>query len=153
MLAYPEWLGHLAEVVKIVGGLASFYAVWKLREIEKKYLFKATIPELAESIQQALDDLNLCLPEPSQHKVQISELLNCLIVDVRNIKRKARGDTFKACLEMLDLIAATRPPRYFWQAQSPMAFRRGPLLEIYGKGHGLIRALKNDMKDYGWSGK
>ncbi len=29
-----EWLRTGAEVVKIIGGLASFYAVYKLRQIE-----------------------------------------------------------------------------------------------------------------------
>lgn len=50
-----EWLQYAGEVLKIIGAFASFYAVFKLRQIEKKYLFKATIPEVVANIQITLD--------------------------------------------------------------------------------------------------
>ncbi len=154
MLALKEGLHYATEAVKIIGGLASFYAVYKLREIEKKYLFKATVPELITKLDQALSDLNDALTNPSSHRTQITEALNYLMVDVKNVKRKARGDSLHACNEFLGMIQATSPKRYFWQAEAPvMAIGKTVLVEIYGKGRGLIRSLENDMDDYGWSGK
>lgn len=150
---FPAWLQHAAEVVKIAGGLASFYAVYKLRQIEKKYLFKATLPEMIVHIRRALDDLSSCIPNPSQHRPRIIGVLNHLIVDVQNIKRKSRGDSLRTCNELLAMLAATRPPRYFWQPERPMLARQSSLIDIYGKGMGLVRSLENDVNDMGWSGK
>lgn len=149
----PTWLQHIAEVVKIVGGLASFYAVFKLRQIEKKYLFKATIPELVEHIEQALFDLNMCIANSSEQRSRIVRVLNYLIVDVKNVKRKARGDSLRSCDDFLAVIASMRPRRHFWQPEQPMLIRQSTLIDLYGKGMGLIRSLENDIKDHGWSGK
>ena len=55
MFQVPSWLTFGSEVVKVVGGFASFYAVYKLRKIEQRYLFKATMPELVKSIRRSLD--------------------------------------------------------------------------------------------------
>lgn len=44
--AYADGLHSIAEIIKILGAFASFYALIKLRNIERKYLFKATIPGL-----------------------------------------------------------------------------------------------------------
>lgn len=153
MLDLRDGLQYATEAVKLIGALASFYTLLKLRQIEKKYLFKATVPELVSKVESALSILNLAIHNPSRHRTQITEALNYLIVDVKNIKRKSRGDSLQACNELLKVVQATRPGRYFWQAQMPMVIGKSLLLDIYGKGHGLIRALENDMRDHGWSGK
>lgn len=153
MLDLKEGLLMASEGVKIVGGFASFYAVLKLRQIEKKYLFKATVPELILKLESALSLLNLALANPPDHRAQITEALNYLIVDVKNIKRKSRGDTVRTCNDLLNMIQSTRPRRWYWQAEAPMVVGKTRLLDIYGKGQGLIRSLQNDLEDHGWSGK
>jgi hypothetical protein len=150
---FAEALHYLAETVKIIGGCASFYAVVKLRQIEKRYLFKGTVPELIKKVEHALSVLNIALTKPADHRTEIAEALNHLLVDVKNIKRKARGDSTKACNELLIAIVATRPRRFFWRSPRPTLLTRQVLLEIYGKGHGLIHSLENDLQDQGWSSK
>jgi hypothetical protein len=76
-----------------------------------------------------------------------------LIVDVKNLKRKCRGDSFTACSELLIAIQSTRPRRFFWEAQQPMAIDKSMLVEIYGKAAGLVHSLENDLEDHRWSGK
>jgi hypothetical protein len=141
------------EVLKIIGALASFYAVFKLRQIEKKYLFKATVPDLIVKIDKALGMLSAALPDPSRHRTEIAEALNYLMVDVKNLRRKCRGDSLSACTDLLRVIQATRPRRYFWQSERPMTLGKPVLVDIYGKGLGLIHSLGNDIQDDGWSGK
>jgi hypothetical protein len=153
MLDLKEGLGYAAEAVKIAGGIASFYAVVKLRQIEKKYLFNATVPALIVKIDDALSMLNLALSKPSDYQTQTNEALNLLLVDVKNVRRKARGDSLVACAELLSTIRATRSKRSPWQTAAPIVVEKGALLDIYGKGRGLIRSLENDMRDHGWSGK
>lgn len=148
-----EWLQYAGEVLKIIGAFASFYAVFKLRQIEKKYLFKATIPEVVANIQITLDTLNKFMLKPADRRVEISEALYVLATDVRNIKRKSRGDSLIAASQLLQSIELTRPGRYFWEAEMPMAPRLDALIEIYGKGMGLIRSLEHDLNDRGWSEK
>jgi hypothetical protein len=145
---------HLAEAVKISGGLASFYAIVKLRQIEKRYLFKATAPELVNKIEETLSSLNLLLSKPSMHRAEIAENLNYLLVDVGNMKKKVRGDSYRACKDVLELVKVTQPRRYFWQSAAPVwSFDKNVLLDIYGKGRGLIRSLQHDVTDHGWSAK
>ncbi|MEO7493481.1 MAG: hypothetical protein ABIV04_00930 [Massilia sp.] len=105
------------------------------------------------NIDNALSLLNLSLLEPAAHRAQIVEALNVLMVDIRNVRRKARGERARACDELLVTIQATRPRRYFWQREAPMVIRKTDLLDIYGKGRGLVRSLENDMQDQQWGGK
>ncbi len=151
MSGLSDVLSLIAEAVKVLGGLASFYALVKLRQIERRYLFKATIPELIERIEKALSLLNVGLAKPVDHRAEIVEALNYLVIDVKNIRRKARGDSYKACNELLILIRSTRPKHFVWQPEGPMQFAKPVLLDIYGKGRGLIHSLQNDMQDQGWS--
>jgi hypothetical protein len=154
MLDWEIIRAHITEAVKISGGLASFYAVVKLRQIEKRYLFKATVPELLRKIEETLSTLNLLLSKPSSNRPEISENLNYLLVDVANMKRKVRGDSYRACKDLLEIIKVTQPRRYFWQSTTPVwSFDKNVLLEIYGKGRGLIRSLEHDVVDQGWGAK
>lgn len=153
MLDWADGLHYAAEAVKILGGFASFYAVVKLRQIERRYLFKATIPQMVENIQKTLEDLILCVNNPAGHRLQVAHALNVLIVDVENIRRKSKGDSHRASKQLLQAIRATRPPRYFWQAELPMVPKRNALFDIYGMGMALLRSLENDVEDQGWSGR
>jgi hypothetical protein len=145
---------HIAEAVKILGGLASFYAVVKLRQIEKRYLFKATVPELIKKIDKTLSNLNLSLAKPASHRSEVAEALNYLRVDVKNVKKKVQGDSYQACKDLLGAIDMTQPRRHFWQTAAPMLpFDKNVLLNVYGKGRGLIRSLEHDVQDQGWSPK
>lgn len=153
MLDWADGLHYAAEAVKILGGIASFYAVIKLRQIERRYLFKATIPQMVDNIQKTLDELNACMGKSVNYRLQVALVLNVLIVDVKNVRRKAHGDSLRAAKHLLRAISATRPRRYFWQAKLPLAPKRSALLDIYGLGMGLIRSLENDLKDQRWSSK
>lgn len=148
-----ESLQIAGEILKVIGALASFYAVFKLRQIEKKYLFKATVPDLMARIGKTLDTLIEVLDDPTGYRPEIAEALNHLMVDVKNLRRKCHGGTLKACSELLRTLQATRPRRYFWQPEEPMAVGESTLIEIYGRGAGLIHSLENDLEDHRWSGK
>ncbi|RSZ57817.1 hypothetical protein HF313_24565 [Massilia atriviolacea] len=153
MLDWADGLHYAVEAVKILGGFASFYAVVKLRQIERRYLFKATIPQMVDNIQKTLDELNACMGKSGNDRLQVALVLNVLIVDVKNIRRKAHGDSLRAAKALLKAMSATRPRRFFWQADAPLAPKRQALLDIYGLGMGLIRSLENDLKDQRWSSK
>lgn len=150
MLDWADGLHYAAEAVKILGGVASFYAVVKLRQIERRYLFKATIPQIVDNIKHVLDELSLCLNRPSEQRLKVEHVLNILAVDVRNVRNKARGDSLRASKRILRAIDATRPRRYFWQPRQPMVLTRRALLDIYGLSMGLIRSLEHDVEDQGW---
>ena len=152
----PEWdliREYIAEAVKFCGGLASFYAVIKLWQIEKRYLFKATIPELLSKIDKTLSALNMLLAKPSSHRAEISESLNHLRVDVMNVRKKVRGESYRACVELLEVINLTQPSKApWWRAKiNVIPSDKNVLLNIYGKGRGLIRSLEHDVQDQGWS--
>lgn len=119
-----QWLQLAAEVIKVVGGIASFYAVFKLRQIERRYLFKATIPQIKVRIEDALSALNSAREQPSAFQVEISEALNCLMVDVKNVRRKASGDTLNSCKDVLAAISALRPGRHWWNTRARASIRR-----------------------------
>jgi hypothetical protein len=153
MLDMEEVFKYAVEAVKIVGGLASFYAVVKLRQIEKRYLFKATVPALIANIENALSLLSRSLLKPASQRPKIIEALHCLMVDVRNVRRKSRRDTAGACDDLLRAIRVTLPRRRFWQREVTLVIRKADLLGIYGKGRGLVRSLENDLRDQRWSGR
>ena len=147
-------LSPLSEAVKIIGGFASLYAIVKLRQIERRYLFKATLPGLIGNIAESLSGLNrIMLDQSNDNTAQLHRLLNRLIVDVKNVKRKARGDSVAAADQLLDAIRATGLVRKFWMRELPITLERALLLDIYGKGAGLLHSLGNDVNDLGWSGK
>lgn len=147
-----EWrdiLDFLAEAVKILGGFASFYALIKLRQIERRYLFRATVPELIESIDRTLTVLNRALDKPAEDRAELVEALSRLYVDVRNVRRKAKGDTLAACRDLLAMIETTQSGL----AGMPQRLSKLVLLDIYGKGCGLLQSLEHDLKDGRWSAK
>lgn len=153
MWSFEDGLKYAVEAFKVLGGLASIYAVIKLRKIEKKYLFKATIPELIESLGGSLESLNISMLKPSKHRADIARVIGILIVDGRNIRRKTRGDSLKAANELLDALSPMKPGRFFWQAKIQVFPDETALLRVYEKGMGLIRALENDLNDQSWSAK
>jgi len=145
-----NWLAYGSEIVKVVGSFASFYAVYKLRKIEQRYLFKATMPELVKNVQRSLDDLNRYMGQPARHNAEIVKTVRLLAVDAINIRRKARGDTLAAADELLRLI---RPRRYFWQPRRLADLNKGRLIEIYSVGGGLLRTIEHEIADQTWSAK
>ncbi|SFG92590.1 hypothetical protein SAMN05518865_12346 [Duganella sp. CF458] len=157
-LQHGEKLKLVAEVFKIVGAGASFFAVWKLKAIEKRYLFRATIPGLMEKIDGSLVVLNAWLGEPEAYQTQLTEALNHLWADTKSARRRTRGDANEAAES---LIAAMRrggiEPR-FWQvwivhfAGAPSPSREA-ILDIFGKASGLVRTLENELDDATWSNK
>lgn len=146
-------LPDIAEVVKLLGGLASLYALFKLRQIERRYLFRATVPRLIGNIETSLSRLNLLLVPSRADHAQLHVLLNHLLVDVKNVRRKARGDSLDMANQLLAAIRATGLARRFWQRTTALELTTEALLDIYGKGQGLIHSLENDVRDTGWSAK
>lgn len=150
---YAAYLQMAAEAVKVVGGVASFYALLKLRKIEKRYLFKATIPDLRNNIEQSLSHLNLLLLNVESNRGQINEVLNYLIVDAKNVRKKAAGDSRDAAGQLLRAIRVTGLHMSWWQMKPAQVLEPATLLDIYGKGRGLTRSLEYDLTDQGWGGK
>lgn len=145
--------GYVTEAIKIIGGLASFYALVKLRRIERRYLFKATMPNAVQRLDAALMKLSICLSSVDENRFVIFEILTVLLVDVAGVKRKSRGDTRRLASYLHKLIAAAAPRRYFWQARSPAIPDLELLFEIHGLGSGLLHSVENDLEDLGWSAK
>lgn len=142
---WPVLFDYLSEAIKIIGGLASFYAVIKLRQIERRYLFRATLPNLILDLQESLERLENLLSERDIQLSAISPVLNNFLADVRNVKRKASGDSLAIAKHLISLIET---------AQRTTLNPRGMQLdEIYGKGIGLVRSLQHDQVDQDWSRK
>lgn len=146
-------LHALAELIKILGAAASFLALWKLRKIERRYLFKATIPGLVIKIDRSLRTLVVCINESSANQPQLSEALNHLFVDVKSVKRRASGDSVTVAAELLAMMRRAGLERRFWQRDSQSLPSVNVLIEIYGKANGLVRSLENEIDDVTWSSK
>jgi hypothetical protein len=114
----------------------------KLRKIEKRYLFKATIPDVLVNLNESLQQLNAAIANPVGSKAAIVAVLNFLLVDVKNVKGKATGDSLEVAKQLLDLIQTTQ-----LSSANPA---NSALLDIYGKGMGLVRSLENDQADQDW---
>ncbi len=144
----PNWpilLGYLSEAIKIIGGLASFYALIKLRQIEKRYLFRATIPDVIKNLHESLTLLNAAMAKPAENWDAVVVALNHLQVDVTNVVKKASGDSAHVAKQLLNMIEAVQ------LASNRVA--AAALVDIYGKGRGLVRSLEHDQLDQVWSRK
>ncbi|RFP20457.1 hypothetical protein D0T25_14510 [Duganella sp. BJB488] len=138
-------LGYISEGIKILGGLASFYALIKLRQIEKRYLFKATIPDVVKNLRESLRQLNAAMAKPSEKRDAVVISLNHLQVDVKNVVRKAFGDSAIIARQLLNLVESAQ--------LASSSVTSNVLIDIYGKGMGLVRSLEHDQVDQGWSRK
>ena len=136
---------YLSEAIKIIGGLASFYAVFKLRQIERRYLFKATIPSLILDLQQSLESLDALLSEREFDQAATFPILSNLLADVRSVKRKASGDSLALAKQLIGLIEMVQ--------RIGVNMRGVQFDEIYGIGIGLVRSLRHDQVDQVWSRK
>lgn len=144
----PDWpvlLDYLAEAIKIIGGLASLYAVIKLRQIERRYLFRATMPKVILDLQQSLESLDELLSEPEFDQSATFPILSNLLADVRSVKRKASGDSLAIAKHLIGLIETLQ--------RTTVNPRGVQLDEIYGRGIGLVRSLHHDQVDQDWSRK
>lgn len=153
LTAHAEALHSIAEIVKILGALASFYALIKLRQIERKYLFKATIPGLIENIDRSLRSLNECLNDPKLYKSEISAALNNMLADMKAVRRRAGGDARSAAKDFLSLMRPLGFEPYFWQRQGMRNLEGVELSEVYGRGVRVIRFLENELREKDWSSR
>lgn len=144
----PDWpvlFDYLSEAIKIIGGLASLYAVIKLRQIERRYLFRATMSNLILDLQESLGSLSDLLSAREFDQPAIFPILGKLLSDVRNVKRKASGDSLATAKQLIGLIDMVH--------RTTLSPRRVQLDEIYGRGVGLVRSLQHDQVDQDWSRK
>lgn len=153
LAANADTLGPLAELVKIVGALASFFALWKLRTIEKRYLFRATIPGLIDNIDVSLQCLAQGLNDPDTSKVLINQALYRLLADANSVVRRAGPLSTPAANELLRNMRLAGISRRFWQRPVGVVLDDDMLFGIYGSGAGLLRSLENELKDSSWSAK
>jgi hypothetical protein len=153
MAAHAADLHSLAELIKIIGAFASFYALLKLRKIEQKYLFKATIPGLIANIERSLGLLNEGLLNPKGSRTQTQQALSHLLADVKTVQRRVRGDSAIAAKRIVTLMRRVGFEPYFWQRQLVKELTQAELLEIYGQASGLVRLLTNDLDGSAWSTK
>ena len=151
--SYASDLHSIAEIIKILGAFASFYALLKLRKIERKYLFKATIPGLIENIDNSLKLINDGLNDPDAYRLQTRKALNHLLADVKTVRRRVKGDSAVAAKGFLTLMRRVgfEPP--IWRKQVVPELSQEQLFEIYGQGNGLVRSLTNELDDSAWSSK
>ncbi|MTV41485.1 hypothetical protein [Duganella radicis] len=150
---YANGLHSFAELIKIIGAFASFYALLKLRKIEHRYLFKATIPGLIENIGKSLSLINEGLLEPENNHTQTQQALNHLLADVKTVQRRVKGDSAIAAKRLVTLMRRIGFEPYFWQRQIVRELTGAELLEIYVQASGLVRLLANDLDGSAWSSK
>jgi hypothetical protein len=151
--AYAAGLHSVAEIVKIFGAVASFYALLKLRNIESRYLFRATIPGLIENIDNSLQAINEGLYDPEAYRLQTRKALNHLLADVKTVRRRVKGDSATAAKGVLVFMRRVGFEPYFWQRQVVAELTQEQLLELYGQGSLLVRLLTNELGDSVWSSK
>ncbi|HEX8405216.1 MAG TPA: hypothetical protein VF670_11405 [Duganella sp.] len=150
---HADALHSIAELVKILGALASFYALLKLRQIERRYLFKATIPGLIENIDSSLQALNDYANDPRLDGAEISAALNNMLADVKAVRQRSVGDSRSAAKSFLNFMRPMGFEPRFWQRQAMRQLTRGELFEIYGRGVRLIRFLENELSENNWSSR
>jgi hypothetical protein len=151
--AYADDLHSIPEVIKILGAFASFYALIKLRNIERKYLFKATIPSLIANIDISLASISDSLKDLELYGAELRKALDQLLADVKTVRRRAKGDSVIAAQGILTMMRRSGFEPYAWQRQVVPALSRDQLLEIYGQGNRLVRLLENELDDSAWSSK
>ncbi|MYN25594.1 hypothetical protein [Duganella levis] len=151
--AYADGLHSLAEIIKIFGAFASFYALLKLRQIERKYLFKATMPGLIEKIDSSLQALNEGLNDPIRHRIQIGTALNHLVADLKTVKRRMKGESRSEVAKFLGFMRPLGFDPHFWQSKRVRQLSKDELSELYNRGRGLLRSLENELGDSAWSNK
>lgn len=102
--AYAAGLHSVAEVIKILGAFASFYALLKLRNIERRYLFKATIPLLVGNIDLSLAAISEGLKDTELHRTELRKALDQFLADVKTVRRRANGDSVIAAKGILTMM-------------------------------------------------
>lgn len=153
LTAHADALHSVAEIVKILGALASFYALLKLRQIERKYLFKATIPGLIENIDNSLRSLNDYANAPVLEGAEITAALNNMLADIKAVRRRSVGDSRNAARGFLNFMRPMGFEPRFWHRQVMRQLTREELFEIYGRGVRLIRFLRNELSEKDWSSR
>lgn len=153
LAAHADALHSVAEIVKILGAVASFYALLKLRRIERRYLFKATIPGLIDNIDNSLQALNDYANDPSLDGADITAALNNMLADIKAVRRRSVGDSRSAAKGFLSFMRPMGFEPRFWQRQAMRQLTRGELFEIYGRGVRLIRFLENELSEKDWSSR
>jgi hypothetical protein len=124
-----------------------------LRTIEKRYLFRATIPDLIANIDTSLQQLAQALNDPTMSRVFVNEALYRLLADANSVLRRAGPLSTPAANELLRNMRIAGFSRRFWQRQAVIVLDADMLFGIYGSGAGLVRSLENELKDSSWSAK
>lgn len=153
LVANAEVLSPAAEAVKIFGALASFFALWKLRQIEQRYLFKATIPSLIANLDASLTQLGIGLNNLQAAAAAVNEALYRLLADAKSVRQRGGNDVKAAADVLIAHLRATGLHTRFWHRHAALKLNKDVLLGVYGSGNGLIRSLENELNDRTWSSK
>jgi hypothetical protein len=150
---YGATFKHITELIKLLGALVSFGVFWKLRKIEKRYLFRATAPGLIRKLNDSLSKLESWLNDQDANERLLSEALNHLLIDARSAKRRARGDSIEAADQLLATLKKIGVVHRFWGFAKPGPISKTSVIELFGKASGLVHALENEVEDAAWSDK
>jgi hypothetical protein len=153
LVANADVFSPAAEAVKIFGAFASFFALWKLRQIEQRYLFKATIPALIANLDASLTKLGVGMNDLQAAAAAVNEALYQLLADAKSVKQRGGADVKAGADVLIAHLRAAGLHTRFWHRHATLKLNKEVLLSVYGSGNGLIRSLENELSDRTWSSK
>jgi hypothetical protein len=153
LVANADVLSPGAEAVKIAGAFASFFALWKLRQIEQRYLFKATIPGLIANLDASLTKLGVGMNDLQAAAAAVNEALYQLLADAKSVRQRGGADVKAAADVLIAHLETAGLHTRFWHRHVALKLEKDILLRVYGSGNGLIRSLQNELSDRTWSSK
>lgn len=135
-----QWVTNLGNIASIIGMGISLYVLFEVRNIKRRFLFKARIPELVASLRKQAKELNSLLRTFDRSANEIEAALSVCEATVANLAPKLQGETRKAARSFQEHVK---------QRQAPIS--KEYTYQLYAKLQALIEAVSHVERDINWS--
>lgn len=136
----PTWIPDVGAIASIVGALISGYVLWRVWGIEKRFLLRARLPELSETLGENASELSTRLQHFQDYKPEIEKVIADCEATLGNLRGKVKDVERKFVKRAQKLI----------RRKARRGLDRDITWEIYIALSTVIQSLKHFEKDLKW---
>lgn len=130
---------NIGDVASVIGVIVSISVLLNLKNIKKKYLFKARIPDLVTKLKNNAEDISGRLKNFNEAKRDLETDLGRCIAALINLKKKVDRKTRQTINQLIKEIRRRKKP-----------LEKEEMWQIYNDLVILIDSLDHLQKDVKW---
>ena len=148
-----QWLEVTGSIASILALIVTLLVWLRVRAIQRRFILKARLPQLIESLQGNANNLSRYLERFTKSRREINTELSACESTLRNLLPKLSGDARSEARQLTHFIRTHGVP--WWKRMNPnrhsAKLRVDTAWKMYDKLQALIGKLEHVSRDVQWS--